>query len=278
MRTRPHKPIWGFGWAGWCLLGVAVALGGAWAAGVELRYMLLSAIASVFGGDAVIWFVSTVLFAHWMDFGYLDHGLGFSPLPRFGLAGMVGVLIAMHIHPHRFGLFRVGLVIVLGLWTPLLSAQLPSWIPSLTSSPLQVGYARQSALNFLLIWAITALACAGVLGWALKSRRCGVAVGAWCGIGAWLWGEAMLGLGGEPAWIVSVSGDELWWSIYGWLWSPTLCGGLFWWAIRARRRSFPDWACPGCGYDMRGLGGDRCPECGVSAAKAPPEAPRTLGA
>ncbi|MBC7771023.1 MAG: hypothetical protein H7210_00875 [Pyrinomonadaceae bacterium] len=30
----------------------------------------------------------------------------------------------------------------------------------------------------------------------------------------------------------------------------------------ARRRHRPPWACDGCGYDLRGTTGTRCPECG----------------
>lgn len=49
---------------------------------------------------------------------------------------------------------------------------------------------------------------------------------------------------GAPLWLVGVVGG------LGW--------GVMWW--RARRG--PAWACRRCGYDLRGITGGVCPECG----------------
>jgi len=38
--------------------------------------------------------------------------------------------------------------------------------------------------------------------------------------------------------------------------------GLFVWAVQERRKPRITGACPQCGYDLRGLGGRPCPECG----------------
>lgn len=44
---------------------------------------------------------------------------------------------------------------------------------------------------------------------------------------------------------------------------------IFWWLgfrIRAPERNIPH-RCPDCGYSLRGLGGNQCPECGTSQSQ-----------
>ncbi len=47
--------------------------------------------------------------------------------------------------------------------------------------------------------------------------------------------------------------------LWPWLALSVLASGLLWW--RAGRRVLPG-HCRECGYDLRGLSGDKCPECG----------------
>lgn len=60
------------------------------------------------------------------------------------------------------------------------------------------------------------------------------------------------------------------------LWPVAVLGGgvagMLWW--RTRRVVMPG-HCAGCGYDLRGLGGGRCPECGREGLRA--RAMRLLG-
>jgi len=60
------------------------------------------------------------------------------------------------------------------------------------------------------------------------------------------------------------------WSLPLW---PVYAAGVGVWGVRwARRRlAWKEWQCKGCGYDLRGLAGGVCPECGRAAGGAPRE-------
>lgn len=45
-------------------------------------------------------------------------------------------------------------------------------------------------------------------------------------------------------------------------WHLITGAGLFLWAVRERRKPLTFQTCSRCGYDLRGLGGRPCPECG----------------
>ncbi|MFT3686716.1 MAG: hypothetical protein QM783_17650 [Phycisphaerales bacterium] len=52
------------------------------------------------------------------------------------------------------------------------------------------------------------------------------------------------------------------------LWIPAaVCGGGVWWGRRLSRR-FEKGACGACGYDVRGVVGGACPECGKAVMAA----------
>ncbi len=54
-----------------------------------------------------------------------------------------------------------------------------------------------------------------------------------------------------------------WWFVRAPLWIPVVVFGLptlGYWVVLVRRR--PAWACQRCGYDLRGIKGEECPECG----------------
>jgi hypothetical protein len=57
-----------------------------------------------------------------------------------------------------------------------------------------------------------------------------------------------------------------WWFVRFPLWIPVLALSvptLVYWFMLVRSR--PAWQCRGCGYDLRGVKGEACPECGRGA-------------
>jgi hypothetical protein len=67
------------------------------------------------------------------------------------------------------------------------------------------------------------------------------------------WGASGVLIVGAPLWLLLV-GPGL-----GWV-------GLRWWG-----RGAPAWACARCGYDLRGIKGGVCPECGKQGTGARPQ-------
>jgi hypothetical protein len=60
------------------------------------------------------------------------------------------------------------------------------------------------------------------------------------------------------------------------LWMPILLLGapcILLWMQRCRRRRAP-WQCHGCGYDLRGMSGEKCPECGAAVQPSAPSVVR----
>src|SRR5438067_2285937 len=90
---RGVKPLWGFGWAGLALLPVAVALGWVYLSGYDLRFDVQQWINDWLGWQAQYWFVSVWLPGQY--FGARD--------PVVGMVTLMYLLVAMHLHPRRFG-------------------------------------------------------------------------------------------------------------------------------------------------------------------------------
>jgi ribosomal protein S27AE len=61
---------------------------------------------------------------------------------------------------------------------------------------------------------------------------------------------------GGDGWFADGSGA---WAVP--LWMPGVALGLGWAVLAKARRE--DWECGRCGYDVRGLAGGVCPECGA---------------
>jgi hypothetical protein len=269
MRRDPADRLWGFGWAGWALLAIAIVLLVVLISGYDLRFAIMSVLTDWFGSQAPIWFVLLVIHPHAVQYSLLSAGFGwlFSS-SYFGLAPMAIVWIAMRIHPRRSGWWRYGLVGVLGLTSPVLYG-----VPLQRFIVLN-GLSTQAALT--LQWSLAAALVAAVLavvlpGWRAKLAAVGlVVVGTLPMIDATRF-FAGRGLGLYDTWMST---------LIEWCWTPAWLVLLLPYAIIARRRLPGPNDCAGCGYSLAGLTGDTCPECGRTSGglgqdDAPPSHPPT---
>ena len=242
------RPLWGFGRTGWALLPVLLAcVALAWLGGLGVRYQIMVWITDTFGIGATYGFVLWLIYmAIWVS------------MPTFSLLTWLAVLPAFHAAPRRFRWVSVGVMAAYAVGWPLshaiggphIGSIVPaSWAPVWLAPGGAAGDA-QISMEVALIGAVgLAMLVAATRSWI-------VAVG--CG-GALLVATARVPL------------DGLWWwqpqpmlrfGVSFVAWHVLVVGSVWWWAVRARRAWPPEGVCAGCGYDLRGLGGERCPECG----------------
>jgi hypothetical protein len=249
---RPAKPLWGFGWAGWCLLPVAVALAWAYFSGYDLRHEMLRLITDRFGIRPVFWIVTRPL-VH-QNFGLTQPGLG--------LWSMVYVLLAMRLYPGRLW---AGWWAIMPVWA-VCRAEVFYWLmagsgnaafgPILTGlgislAPQLRALAYCLAIDLVLLGGLTR-------SWAVAGTAMVISL-----VSIVIWSNAT-----TPAHILAASVA----------WHAVAAGALLWWAIRARMNLPRPHECQACRYDLRGSAGTVCPECGWSPAMTPAGAPAsTLG-
>jgi hypothetical protein len=262
MRREPDR-LWGFGWTGVVLAFVAVGLLWALLFGVDLRFWLMSVIARVLGGDAMMFFVGWVLPPHSFDFFWLSYsggGVG-PPTTRFGLVPMVCVLTALRIQPWRVGGWSYVLVVGAGVLLPIVGLAGTAFVTryimgwpagrSLFHNHETHVIVNQTACCVL---AIAAMAIA-LRAWApLYVAAVLLVTGTLCEL------NAFLSINSSPF----VDPLGLWAQAFEWSWCPAWFIGLVGWAVRARVRAPRPGCCVWCGYDVKGQGGV-CPECGREA-------------
>jgi len=248
---RANKPLLGFGPAGWTLLAVAITLAYVWYTGYDLRYQIMRLICDVFGVKTMMNFVVYVITFHSLNVLYPP------PDMEFGLIGLCALLIAMQVHPERMGVLRWTLAFALGVGTP----------PGVVYIIGVLGRLGHFPTNDALRWA-TALMLAGVIlsasvWWIMRSRTAMIGTLALSATGAALESiviAAPTAIGGDIAIAIP-------W--FMWAWNPLLFALLLYVAVRARLRAWPEYACQTCGYDLRGITGKVCPECGAGVHTEP---------
>ncbi len=259
-RDDPPKPLWHFGWAGWTLLVVAIALGVVYFTGYDLRTLLMTIIAERLGIPALFRFTI---------YGILAHGLAFGttpPIPVFTVIGAWCVLPGVAVHPRRFGYWR-GLCLLLvsvtlpGVWLYLRSV-VGAWFVDQPGSP---GEPWASACGAFVSMSSVALLGALMVLLLYRARLVALALVLVGLFGAWItiefdWTFA----GGELLLPRTLSWMGFAW--IGWAFNPAILAASLYWGIAARRAWKPAWACQSCGYDLRGSGADICPECGTLCA------------
>jgi hypothetical protein len=119
-----------------------------------------------------------------------------------------------------------------------------AWFPA----PLSHVFGFGQGLTAAEIWAYIQLGVCTLLAyqfrsWLLLVILCTATVGAW----TW-WGAA-----GEMAILPTIA------------WHAVAGSGLIAWAVRDRMSRIPPYLCQFCRYDLRGLPGTTCPECGRAA-------------
>lgn len=242
MQTRDSLPrLWGWSWRGWIALAVLGAILVAMARGVDLRFQLQKLIMPL-GWGVQAWFVGEFL-----------------PSLRFGAEmGAVGpvtycwMLLALHVSPIRG---RGTIYAVLGM----LSTALP-WCWWKATAAMMAAKFTFGGLLPTAPWVNGGFAMNGVLSYV---PVLGVL---WAATGSWRLALAMMGAAaalimpsGHIMFTRLTSGQML---VYVVGVNAVLCSMLMWWGVRARRRVWPAHVCRGCGYDLRGIPGDVCPECG----------------
>lgn len=249
MQDRPSvKPLWGFGWVGWCLLPVAVFLAWSLISGFDLRQEFLRAIDRWFGIDAVDWIVAYALTAHSLsDFG-------------FSLVTLCAALVAMHLSPRRFAWWWYFVLTTWALVRPFLVWQLMViWCrPVIGSGVLWAPPWKYTVVMggscFIDLAILVALSRSWIVTGGSTLVMALAAFLAWTAQASLIQGNSPVGF---EAWLGS-------WHAY--IAQVLLGTSLLAWGLRDRFRSKPPWACGSCGYDLRGLAGDTCPECGARSA------------
>lgn len=227
--------LWGFGWRGVAGLCVLVPLAWAVMHGVDLRYELQVFVQERFGW--IYGFCVNVLLAYRTAF---DSGV-VTPVTACWL------LAVWHLVPIRDrGLVYVG-AIALSWGVPLAWWNLTyplAWSLAARFRVYPPGEGKYVAVALVLD-----VLMAMLVGFVVRSRRLAITLGA--------------------VWLVGVFGqtfirDEDWLDYYAIAIQVAGMGVALRWALRERWRAQHSHHCLACRYDLTGLVGDICPECGKS--------------
>lgn len=243
--VRHPKPIAGFGAVGWVAAVILLALAGVATTGYDVQAAYLWIVGDVIGDGNVTWYMAR--FHVW-------HGLWIGGDTSFGLLTMIPVVVAMRVHPARFGWWRYALIVIWALTHPLW--WMTKSIRRVMSDVIEAG---APGLSFASVSSITygvlELATVIVLLVATRSWRLALALlalvvmtTATCAAIAPAGGVAP----GPPMPIVIG-------------WQLAFAAMVLTWGIQARLHERGPGDCQACGYSMRGLGSTTCPECGVVA-------------
>ena len=273
MAYQPPKPLWKFGWAGYCASAILGALVLALACGVDVRFWIFSKVTSLLGIKALYWFVGSWLTSNGIyDFPFISANLGWrgAPFMRFSLVTMCLVLVALQVHPRRTRICRWIPVVAMGVLVPGLTYSVTRWfIPhygsSTPASPTEIerAFTKWQCASGLLSIAVVALATRSVLN--------GLVTAGFVAGGTWLSLEADRASAIPPLapLFTRVHPTMSWFIQLSWAWNPLLFAWLLVWAIRARRAVHPEYACQKCGYDVRRSPPGPCPECGAMPITTP---------
>jgi hypothetical protein len=231
MRGNAEKPLLGFGWAGAVLLVVLLALAVPTIVGVDLRYQLQRAVHACFGWSGTVWLTTVGLWCHRLS---LER-------PGFSTVSLLYVLLALHVHPRRVRWWWYAALIAVALAAPVveLHRALRFWPPPWS----------------FIIWSTASSAAAGLC--------LAGAVGSWKPlpwIGVGVAAGALMKWSVETRAALATPEMMAWFCAWHVMWAVPLLA----WAMAARVRRRPPYACPECGYDMRGASAARCPECGAA--------------
>lgn len=265
-----RKPLLGFGPAGWVLLAIAIPLAICFFTGYDLRYQLQSLINDTLGPESVRFMTSTVFGVHNLNL------IGYWPKQAdFGLITMSVMLIAMRIHPRRFGPVPYFAVIAWGLLNPLthfLLGRLLKWAGLDTGEympdapDIVIRNAISFALTILLFavvtrsWWLTLLVAAFHTAALIGLHDYGVTMNRTTIRERWIPGSERFVL-------------SLW---FMWSWHAATYAGLLFWAIRARLKLPKPGHCLHCNYNLAGITASACPECGRAITLANALAPTSV--
>lgn len=262
---QPPKPLWSMGWVGWSLLPIAIGLTIAWIGGVDAWYYILRSVQVLFGDEAL---TPVTIYASLYFLGLERPGsIGLGPI------SMCLLLVAISIHPRRFRWWEYAIPVACGLSAPIAGTLLCALIQTVSgqipgSFRVWTGEVVMLVLTLCALLPLTrsrvatiALAAITLAGTVARAFSAAFVLSMTSTQDSWI-AEAMYGpVLGLPTMAIH------------WLWLPSIAVILLWWAIRARRRWKPEWACQSCGYDLRGSPTTPCPECGSRALESPSQIP-----
>lgn len=250
---QPRKLV-GFGVSGWVAL--AVLAGAAclvvWASrspidALQPRYAILSWVTDAFGWEAMYGVSLSILYTgFFLSASSLSWATLLLLLPAFFVAARPYPWVTV-------GLLTVSclcLPIMCGFGGPHLGRILPSawltWLP-IDQSTLEPALVGLGAGILLIVY----------------SRSLTVSIAVLVAFGVSLASEWLLRFG------VIVISDFIYLSVGNVSWNVLMVIPIYVWAIRTRRPYWDDRLCRTCGYDVSGVTGGVCPECGASIEVRP---------
>lgn len=255
-RERP-LPLWRFGWAGWTAAASGAVLLTLHGLGVPLFYHAMRVTSEAVGWTAMTRLMFGLyggldLLAPW----YSPEGMTPGPHPLFTAGLGVGLVLGQA--RGRWAVFAGSVVLAAGMrGLPFAAPAVFNWWSDATGWML--GRAAAVEAWFMLPMALMA----PVVCWSARSWKPAAVLAAFAAAGFAV--ERVSGLGG-----VGATGPAMWWTAAGlrWLWVVLWWWCCVAWGVRERRVLVQaEGHCPGCGYDLAGLGRAACPECGMGAGE-----------
>lgn len=249
------KPIWGFGTVGWCGVVMLAVLAGGMVLGVDWLFEFQrvvdrwTGIYSGYNRIAIKW----------------HHYYGISlRMPSFGLIGLLYLAIALHLYPRRLSIWALLAVVVWALARPFFVETIVLSIDGWLTRHLPIRPELAGAMALSIAEAPTVLLLGALSRSAFVACVSGLTVVVATGVIPVMLSQFAT---------YNTSGQE--WMI----WAERGAAGLYhigvgssllWWAVRSRRETLREAGarCMKCGYDVRGIAGAVCPECGTGKAGA----------
>jgi hypothetical protein len=244
------RPLWGFGWAGWTALAL----------------LALLVVAAARSSDPTWWFARITYapgraFGDWVFVIFFSQYLSFFSV-SLGIPTMLLAIVAVFVSPCQRLWLRISILTATTLGMPVLY----NWFVLGRLVELTLTKETWLGLNAAQLADIAThgqpilfgIVSAGVIGWAFRSNRLGLLIGA---VSAILFAAGLFTDWLQRGYYFS----PFVYSREAIVWQVVVVTGMFLVAIRARSRRCRSGICGPCGYDLSNLPSStaQCPECGT---------------